>query len=110
MNEPVLTPTEWERVRAYDEQCQQEIEAAGRPPVRPDFIKDLCDALEKEAMEDIKDLTTDIGVLLRCRETFKDRSSVENTNVLIWMLRYKIEGNHDDITRWRSYKKESCRV
>jgi len=109
MSEPVLTPAEWKRVREYDERCQREIEAAERPPVRPDFVKELCDAMEKEALEEIREIQEEIGVLTKCRETFPARESVENTNVLIWQLRYKMEENRDDITRWRSYK-EPCRV
>ena len=109
MSEPVLTPAEWKRVRAYDERCQQEIEAAERPPVRTDFVKELCNALETEAMEEIREIQEEIGVLMKCRETFPARESVEHTNVLIWQLRYKIEENHHDINRWRSYK-EPCRI
>ena len=103
-SDPVLTLAERERVRVYDERCQRQIEATQRPPIRPDFIQDLCEALEDEALDQIREIQEEIGTLMQCRETFKERASVEPTDVLIWQLRYKMEENHRDVQRWRSYQ------
>lgn len=113
MSDPCLTPAEWANVRAYDQLCTDQIkrdqEYAERPLKKPS-LGILLNALEKAALEEIRDLQEEIGLLMKCRETFNDRASVENTNVLIWQLRYGIEESHNDITRWRSYAKELGRV
>jgi hypothetical protein len=112
---PVLTPAEWERVRAYDQLCADQIrqdrEYAERTLKKSSSFESLLDALEAEAMEEIKDALEDIGLLMKHREAHKNnREVIDSTNVSLWMLRFKIEENHNDINRWRSYKKESCRV
>jgi len=110
VGDPVLTAEEWKRVRAYDERCRQEIEAEERQPARPNALGELLQALEAEALEEIRDVLEEIGTLTRCRETFRDRERVDTLNVLMWQLRYKLEDARDDILRWRSYAKEFSRV
>jgi hypothetical protein len=114
MNEACLMPKEWNRVRAYDQLCADQIRQDREYAVRPlknTALADLLDALEAEALEEIKAALEDIGLLMKCKETHKDnRALVDSTNVSLWMLRYKIEEAHDDITRWRSYRKDACRI
>ncbi|MBN1830005.1 MAG: hypothetical protein JW884_12810 [Deltaproteobacteria bacterium] len=113
MLEACLTPEERNRARAYDDLCIEQARQAREYTDRPfknTALADLLNALIAEAMQNIKEYTEEIALFMKCKETFKDRASVDRTNFAIWMLRYKIEENHEDIYRWRSYKKESCRI
>jgi hypothetical protein len=112
MSDPCLTPREWARVRAYDEateeQCRRDEEYAERPLQKSTALADLLNALEAEAMEIIKDANLEIGVLVKCKETFKARSFTDRADHFIRLLRYQIEEEMENVTRWRSYQKEAC--
>jgi len=106
----MFTPAEEKRVVDYDretaEQIQREKEYAERPLKKGSMVP-LLDALGAEALESIKEANFEIGVFLKCKETFKTQDTKDMANYFINLARYKIEGNRDDISRWRSYKKES---
>lgn len=114
MSNPCLTPREWARVRAYDEateaQCSRDQEYAERPLKQSAALLDLLNALEAEAMESIKEANREIGVWVKCKETFKARSLTDQADFFIRLLRYKIEEEMENVARWRSYQKEACGV
>ena len=102
MNEPVLTPAEWKRVRAYDEQSKREIEAAEHPPVRPDFMQELEDALEEERLDSIHFWQEDIGVLLAVRDHWPEDPAIrDRVAFLVRMERYKIDNLREEIRNAR---------
>ena len=71
---------------------------------------ELIKALELAAKDSIKESTLETGVLLKCEEKFKTQEITDLTAYFITLAHYQIEEDHADITRWRSWKKESCRV
>jgi hypothetical protein len=109
----MLSPTEKKIVKNYDkgvmEQIKSDQETADRPTKKAS-MDPLLDALENEALLDIREANFEIGVFLKCRETFKIKTCQDYCDFFIRLARYKIEENLNDITRWRSYKKEFCRV
>ena len=102
MSEPVLTSAEWNRVRAYNEQCKREIEAAGRPPVRPDFRKEREDAFEESRLDCMRFWQEDIAVLLAVREHWPDDQAIrDRVAFLVCMERYKIDTLREEIRNAR---------
>jgi len=71
---------------------------------------ELIKALERSSKGNIKESNLEIGVLLKCREKFKTQEISDLTNYFITLAQYQIEENHNDITKWRAWKKESCGV
>jgi hypothetical protein len=67
----------------------------------------LLNALESEAMDTIRYCSEEIGFYLKEKEACGDSETVQLIDYFLWLYRYKIEANHDDITRWRSYKELS---
>jgi len=71
---------------------------------------DLVKALEKSAKDSIKESNLDIGLMLKCKEKFNTQEITDLVNYFITLAQYQIEEDHAEITKWRSWKKESCRV
>lgn len=86
------------------DQLWREREYADRP-LKKISLDPLFEALEHEAMETIRDANIEIGVLLRCKETFPSRHNSDRVDFIVRMLRYRIEEDHSDIQRWRRYAK-----
>jgi hypothetical protein len=102
MNEPVLTPSEQAAVRAYDEQSKREIEAAEHPPVRPDFLQELENALVEDSLDSIRFWQEDIGVLLAVREHWPEDPAIrDRVAFLVRMERYKIDNLREEIRNAR---------
>lgn len=103
MSEPCLTPAEWERVRAYDEQTRKEMEAAEHPPTPPDAMKELREALEKSSLDCLRELQEDIAVLLRVREHWPNNQEIQDmTTHLITLHRGEIDTIREEIQNARS--------
>lgn len=109
----MLSPTEEKMVEDYDrataDQIRREKESAEKP-FKNTWLLNLLAAFENEAIESIKEMNSEIGMFLRCKETFKTRYMEDMSNYLITLAKYQIEEDYDDIARWRSYKKEISRV
>ena len=69
---------------------------------------ELIKALEAEALDSIKEANFEIGVFLSCKETFKTQYVKDMSDYFINLAKYKIEEDYNDITRWRTWEKESC--
>jgi len=68
---------------------------------------DLIKALEKSIKDNIKEANLEIGVLLKCKEKFRTPEISDFTDYFIHLAQYQIEEDHNDITQWRTRKKES---
>jgi hypothetical protein len=104
----MFTPAEEKRVADYDRdvkaQLLREKEEAGRP-LRKGTLKPLYDALESEALDSIKESSLDIGVLLKCKEKFKDQEIDQRVDFIVRLMRYQIEEDCNGTGQWR---KEPC--
>ena len=98
---------EYEEIAA--EEARQAKEYAERP-LKNTWLGELLDALETETRDSIKEANLEIGVFLSCKETFNTQYVNDMSNYFITLAKYKIEENYDDIHRWRTYKKEYCRL
>ena len=97
-----------EERKQYERDCQEQEDAGfqkGAALLVSGKYDDLLAALEKEAIDNIREANFEIGVLLGCKETFKTQYVKDMSNYFISLAKYKVEENFDDITRWRSYKK-----
>jgi len=101
----MLTPAELKRVADYDQsvvdQVQREKEYADRPTKKTAVLVDLFAALEAEALDSIREAASEIGVMLKCRDRFKDQTISDLTSYFITLAKYQIEEDSNDITRWR---------
>ncbi len=71
----------------------------------------LLEALKTESINNIKGYQSEIQTFQRCKETFQAHPvSVAHFDLIVTMLRYKIEENYYDIEQFREWEKESCRV
>lgn len=109
----MLLPDEQKRYEAYEKACQDQArrdrEYAERPFIKPS-LAGLLDMLVAEAMDSIREANSDIGLMMKCKETFKGDQAIKDlTNYFCTLARYQIEEDYDDILRWREYKK-SCRI
>jgi hypothetical protein len=106
----LTTAAEEKRVADYDQaeadQLRREREYADRP-LQKVTLQPLYDALERETISDIAEINLDIGVLLKCGEKFKGDIE-QRVEMLVRILRWRIEENYGDIERWR--KEKSGRV
>jgi hypothetical protein len=110
----MLSPAEEKRVKDYDqataEQIRREREYAARP-FKVTSLSPLLDALEAETLSGIKEAHSEIGLMLKCRETFRKSQAInDRVDYTVRMIRYQIEEDMEDVARWRSYQKELCRV
>jgi len=97
MGNPCLTPAEWERVRAYDAMTRKRMDA-DRPTASPDTIKELRAAMEANDLDTLRELQSDIAVLIRVREHWPNIPEIRDmANYLIRMERYEIEDLHEEI-------------
>ena len=69
---------------------------------------ELIKALEKSIKDNIKEANLEIGVLLKCKEKFKTPEISDLADYFIHLSQYQIEEDHNDITQWRAWEKESC--
>lgn len=107
----MMLPEEKKRFEAYEKVCRDQVrrdrEYAERPLMKPSLAA-LLDALEAEALDSIREANADIGLMLKCKERFKGDQAIKDlTNYFCTLDRYQIEEDHNDIQRWRDYKK-SC--
>lgn len=96
---------EYEEIAA--EEARQSKEYRDRP-LKNTWLPELLTFLEIEALDTIKEANFEIGVFLRCKDTFQTQQTNDTSNFFITLAKYKIEENFNDITRWRSYKREYC--
>ena len=97
-----------EETSAYDkmvsDNAMREREYSQRP-FKNDALVTLLNALESESIDSIQEYNRDIGVYLKCADTFCDSMSiVANARLLMTMTRYKIEENYEDVTQYREWK------
>jgi hypothetical protein len=109
----MFTPAEKNRIADYDrtvaDQLRREKEYEDKPTKKPS-LDPLFDALIAEAMESMRDANEEIGVFLKCKETFNGIINIaDSADYFIRLAKYRIEENYNDVTRWRK-EKESCRV
>jgi hypothetical protein len=109
----MMLPEEQKRFEAYEKACRDQArndrEYAERPFLKPS-LAELLNALENEALDSIREANSDIGLMLKCKERFRGDQAIKDlTNYFCTLARYQIEEDHNDIQRWREYKK-SCRV
>lgn len=98
---------EYEEIAA--EEARQAKEYAERPFKRTG-LGELLDALESEARDSIKEANIEIGVFLKCKETFNTQYIKDMSNYFITLAKYQIERDYDDIQKWREWRKEYCRL
>lgn len=101
----MLSPTEEKLVADYDQsvidQVRREKEYSDRPAKKSTAYTDLLAALEAEAMDSIREATSEIGVMLKCRDRFKDQTITDLTSYFITLAKYQMEEDSNDIARWR---------
>jgi hypothetical protein len=104
----MLTPEERKQYE-YDIQEQEHMGFQSGASLSKEFpYRELLDALEKTAMEDIQEANFEIGVFLHSKDVFPTQNVLDMATFFIIMAKYKIERNYNDIHRWREYRKEYC--
>jgi hypothetical protein len=84
--------------------------AASAKPINKSWVEVLLDALESMSIENIRDYQAEVGTYIRCREKTKNPITAAYCDLIVTMTRYKIEENHEDVEKYRRWKKEYCRV
>jgi hypothetical protein len=70
------------------------------------WATELIDALEAMSIENIKDYQREIGFYAGLKERARNQRTAENIGLIITMTRYKSEENHEDVIKYRGWKKK----
>ena len=84
----------------------EEYEKDSIPVKKKSWAEELLDSLELMSLENIGDYQLEIGTFLKCKETTKNPSTAARLDLIIFMTRYLIEENYEDVTRYREWEKE----
>ena len=108
----MLSPKEEQMVAEYDKSTEEQIIQDRDYKLRPTkkiSLDLLFEALEYEALNNIKEANSEICVMVRCKERFITGPIKDLVNYFITLAQYQIEDEYDNISRWRT-EKESCRI
>ena len=84
----------------------EEYEQDSVPVKKKSWVEELLDYLKLMSLENIRDYQFEMSTFLRCKETTKNPSTAARLDLIIFMTRYNIEENYDDIQRYREWEKE----
>ena len=84
----------------------EEYEQDTKPINKKSWVEELLDALEVMSLENIRDYHVEIGTYLKIKQNIKNEQTIARIDLIIYMTRYKIEENYDDIQKYRGWKKE----
>ena len=103
----MVTEQQAEIFRETERQYNVEVKEEGdlKQP-KTQWPMELLTALEAMCLSNINDYNVEIGTFLKCKETTKNQETEARLDLIIFMTRYKIEENYEDIQRYREWKKE----
>ena len=88
----------------------EDYEQDREPVKRKSWVEELLDALEAMSVENVREYQQEAGFYIGLKERVKSPVAEAHIDIILHITRYNIEENYDDVTKYRSWKKEYCRV